>query len=373
MKTRRRLLVVARWPLGGIRTYMRYVYRFLPDCYEITLVAASTHEDEALQRDSAELGIRLQICDSSALTGAVFREFQSGGYELVQSHGFISALHVSAANLLVRVPHVLTVHGILEDKLLGGILGRIKLAIISMVIRNVDVLYAVSNDILLHLMEEVNGLETSRSRKVVIHNGIDVYRFNGNVAGEGVFRKSIGIGGNIFLIGFLGRFMQQKGFNYLIDAVEVLKSEGLTDFRVLAVGSGDYQQHYQDMVRERGLEGFFNFMPFCSDVVEVYRELDAVVMPSIWEASGLLAMEALCMGIPLVSSNCIGLRETVQDTPALVFESRDSRALALGLHQMISHSYKAEFERFAPIARERFDVRRTAKAVHEMFNTIGVG
>lgn len=41
-------------------------------------------------------------------------------------------------------------------------------------------------------------------------------------------------------------------------------------------------------------------------------------MPSRWVAFGLLAVEALCAGTPLIASDCIGLREVVEDTPAVV-------------------------------------------------------
>lgn len=359
------LLIVARWPLGGIRTYMRYVYRNLPAGYKITLIAASTLEDDALQRDVAEFGGRFIQCDGSSLTKVIFRELRTGRYAAIQSHGFTSALYAYAANLCFRIPHVLTVHGILEERLVAGFAGRLRMALTAATIRNVDMLYAVSNDILAHLREKVSNLDRSRCRQVVIPNGIDVKHFDPAAVVPGKIRLELGLDERMLLFGFLGRFMQQKGFNYLIDAVEILRKSGTTNFRILAVGSGDFLQHYQKIIRERQLEDFFCFQPFSSEVSAIYAELDAVVMPSIWEASGLLAMEALCMGVPLVASNCIGLRETVMDTPALVFESQDSKALAQNLGRIIAEPVKPQFTRFAPMARERFDVRRTAQALHD--------
>ncbi|TLN20493.1 glycosyltransferase family 4 protein, partial [bacterium] len=281
------LLVVARWPLGGIRTYMRYVYRHLPASFRITLVVPSTQEDEALRRDAAEIGTRIVFCAESALTWTVFRELRRGRFSAIQSHGFISALHGTFANLLFRVPHILTVHGVLEERLVAGIRGRSRLLLTAMVIRYVDVLYAVSNDILEHLYQQVRGLKSSGNRKVVILNGIDVTHFSPALPAVGGIREELCCDTNTVLLGFLGRFMPQKGFSLLIEAVAALVADGMSNLKVLAVGSGDYREYYQKLVRQHNVEKYFHCLPFRADVAEIYRELDAVVMPSLWEACPL--------------------------------------------------------------------------------------
>ncbi|MEW5746950.1 MAG: glycosyltransferase family 4 protein [Nitrospirota bacterium] len=374
-----RLLVVAHWPLGGIRTYMKYVYKYLPDRperYAITILASSTPEDGALKRDAEEVGARLITYDPHGGKGhpsrIIFREMLRNSYDLIQSQGFISSLHVYPANLFFRVPHILTVHGILEERFLKGTTAPLKRAALSWVIRHVDALYAVSNDIMEHLYDNVPSLRTARCRRVVIKNGIDVQSFTSARTGNGDFRKKLGAGREVFLIGFLGRFMQQKGFDYLIDAVEELeRSRARTrEFKVAAVGSGDYLEWYKRVVRERRLEHRFAFIPFQSDVLALYRDFDVVAMPSIWEASGLLAMEALCAGTPLIASDCIGLRETVRDTPALVFESRNAAALAQALHNLMAVSHSEQFDTFRSRAVEQFDVRKTAREVDRLFTAL---
>lgn len=366
--------MVCRWPLGGIRTYLKYVCRYLPENFLVTILAASTQEDEALRHDVATLGARLviQAYDgrNMGLVAGIWREMSGCRYDLILSQGFISAFNVVPVNLFFRIPHILTIHGILEEKYFSGRFSGIKRAILSWTFKQVDVLYAVSNDILFHVEDQLPALRRARCRKVVIPNGIEVEKFvAGKQQGDSV-RQSLGISHNVFLFGFLGRFMKQKGFNYLIDAVAIVERQpgNVRDYQVLAVGSGDYLDHYQSVIRERNLEHRFRFMPFTADVSALYHKLDAVVMPSIWEASGLLAMEALCSGVPLIASNCIGLRETVSGTPAIVFPSSDADALAEAMKKVMQEPMRERFAEFVPLAHEHYDVRNTSKRLVEVIN-----
>lgn len=371
------ILVVVRWPLGGIRTYMKYVYAYLPETFNLTILAASTHEDGALRSDADALGARLILVPANAKGGLareIVRELRQHRYDLIQSHGFISALQAYAANIMFRIPHVLTVHGILEERYLEGIFGRLKKLILAWVIKHISVLYAVSNDILKHLQDQIPSIDNAACQQVVIANGIEVESLNqDDIAERNTIRKSLGLGNEIFLIGFLGRFMPQKGLNFLIEAVEILEkgSEGNTKkLHVLAVGSGDYLPFYQKMASEKKVDHLFTFIPFQKDVIAIFNDVDMVAMPSIWEASGLLAMEAMCSGTPLIASDCIGLRETVAGTPATVFPSGDAAALAEAIQLVRDSDMKPLFVDFAPQACERYDVRKTAQAVQMLFEGV---
>jgi hypothetical protein len=59
------LLALARWPLGGIRTYMMYTYKYLPkNRFNITILTLKTIEQKALEQDAEELAARLILIDS---------------------------------------------------------------------------------------------------------------------------------------------------------------------------------------------------------------------------------------------------------------------------------------------------------------------
>jgi len=108
-------------------------------------------------------------------------------------------------------------------------------------------------------------------------------------------------------------------------------------------------------------------MPFTPNVASVIKGLDLVVMPSLWEACGLLAMETLVAGTPLIASDCIGLREVVRGTPACVVPSKDSKRLAESTSFFIAHDMRKPFVDFTLTATERFTVEKTAEGIKLLY------
>jgi glycosyltransferase involved in cell wall biosynthesis len=370
----RKILVVARWPLGGIRTYMRYVFPHFPKEYSLTILASSTQENDALERDTKEYGARLLLTKEEtfgSLVREAYRELKEGKYDIILSQGFISAVAVYLANIFSRRPHILTIHGIVEPKYLTGRFGNIKSFLLGRIFSSITVLYAVSNDILEHLYEQFPVLKTNASHAVVIPNGIEMTEFLIPEELPCDLRERLNIPPNTVLFGFFGRFMQQKGFDLLIDAVEILKNgRKNTPFAVLAVGSGDYLSTYQATINKRNLGEHFIFLPFQSRVKDLYLEANTIVMPSRWEACPLQPMEALSLGVPLIASDCIGLRETISNTPARVFHSEDVSALAKEMSDCMVNPRVEEFKAYVVHARARFDVSCTARQLVQLIEKV---
>lgn len=372
----KRILIVARWPLGGIRTYISYIFGKRPDCYALTVLAASTHEDHALAADCSKLNAVLKtvkVKNTGAFALELFKHLLVTRYDVILSQGFISLVATYTANLCFRIPHILTIHGIVESKYLAGASGVLKRLILGWILEKVTVLYAVSNDILEHLYDQFPRLKTCGPKAIVIENGIDLEVLEQVPENALELRKIFKIKQAIFLFGFLGRFMPQKGFDLIIEAVDIIKRRSpAIRFAVLAVGEGDYLREYKSKIKQKGLEQFFYFLPFQSQVHHLYPQLDIVVMPSRWEASGLLAMEALSMGTPIIASDCIGLRETVASTPARVFPAEDANMLAAIMDDCVRENPFEEFQRFIPMARARYDSRKsTERFVRLMENMSG--
>lgn len=372
MATHRRLLTVVRWPLGGIRTYMRYVYRHLGPDWKITILAADVQESNALREDAKNIGAELILAPASPLgfLGAVFCTLAQRRHDIIQSQGFISAITACLANLLFRKPHVLTVHGVLEDRLLQCFKGRLKRLVTNWAICSVDAVYAVSEDILAHVRQQVPCLARSKARQVAIFNGIEPEMF-ADPRKPGEFRRKHGLETELFLFGFLGRFMPQKGLDKIIEALARLEKVALhRDYRLVAVGSGDYKAQYETLAKEKGVAHRIVFLPFQHDVAGVYRDLDAVVMPSNWEACPLQPMEALVSGVPFIASDCIGLREVVRGTPAIVVPDGSPEGLAEAMVDLMRSESEGAFEAFRESAAQRFDVRNTVRDVDELFRLV---
>lgn len=107
-------------------------------------------------------------------------------------------------------------------------------------------------------------------------------------------------------IGAIGRLDQQKGFDLLIPAFRALPDPAL---RLMIFGTGPKEANLRQ--RAAGDERI-EFAGFCSDATQPMRNVDAVVMPSRWEAFGLVAIEALAAHRPLLCARADGLIDHAQ-------------------------------------------------------------
>ncbi len=369
------ILVVARWPLGGIRTYMRYMFSHFPPNYRLTLLAASTQEDAALIRDAEKYNAQLKIVRSSGISYliAILKELHTNRYDVILSQGFVSAVAASLANLFNGIPHILTIHGIVEPKYVGGRFGALKRWLLGRVLGGITVLYGVSNDILEHVYHEFPQLRHNGPQPLVILNGIDPSECDAPSEPPLAVRRQLGIDASVFLFGYFGRFMPEKGFDLLIEAVDQIRSATPDrPIAVVAVGSGDYLREYQALIHKKRLESYFYFVPFQPAVHQLYPQVDAVVIPSRCEACPLLPMEVLCMGTPLITSDCIGLREVIAGTPALVFRSEDLAPLVERMQDCLMDDKKTTFATYAGEARKRFDVAGSAEKLVQFIGNTAV-
>lgn len=368
---KKRILLVVRWPVGGIRTFMRYVYRrFDPQQYHFSILGPDISELDVLATDFEGLDfeiIKLSERPSSyELSTAVTKLLMRGKYDLVHSQGFTSGICAALPAFLFKNPHILTSHDVLSNAQFKGFYGQIKKIGMGVALSLVNTIHSVSHDAQANLLEFFPKLAEKKGTCVVILNGIESERFVDAVPRD--LRGELGVGEDVFLIGFLGRFMAQKGFMYLVDAIDQLNKSGNLSKKllVLAFGEGGFVREEKAALAARGLEEYFRFLPFTANVAGVIKGLDLVVMPSLWEACPLLPMEVLACGTPLLAFDCIGLREVAVNTPTHLVPLKDVTSFVKAIMLFTEHDMRPPFTDFASLASQRFDVTDTATAIQNM-------
>jgi D-inositol-3-phosphate glycosyltransferase len=171
-------------------------------------------------------------------------------------------------------------------------------------------------------------------RVAVIPCGVDVDLFRPRAAAPA--RARLGLDAEHVLL-FVGRLTPIKGLETLLRALAVLRSDGLATARLslLVVGGtkGDEagSGHLRRLAAELGVAKWVDFRgPQPQDVLpDYYAAADLCLMPSRYESFGMVALEAMACGVPVVASRAGGLAVTVQDgaTGRLVPEG-DVAALA---------------------------------------------
>lgn len=361
-----------RWPVGGIRTYLRDLLSsdaFRDVAVEVIL---PRHAESQLLADEAAASstkwIFAPFDTTASIVSAVLARLAQRNYDLVHSHGFTAATIAALPALAVRRPHLLTAHEVIVESQFAGRCPAVKRNILRGTLKSVSAIHCVSHGAKENMISFVPEL-ASRTRVEVIEHGVNVARFA--TGGSTDLRADLGIGPTTTIFGFLGRFMEPKGFDVLIEAVNLLSRRYAADrFRVLAMGYGGYLREQQSRITSRGLEQRFSFLPFVNDVAPFLRGLDCVVMPSRWEASGLVAMEALVCGVPLIASSCIGLRETLEGTPAITVPPDKPVDLAAAMEARLLDDGKHEAATYAPQGAVRFDNRRSFERLKKLLSEV---
>lgn len=221
-----RILLVIRHPVGGIRTFFKYVYKhYDPQKYSFTLVSPDVSETQVLLNDISSLDItfiltknQLSVKEFFVIVTDVIR---NNKFDLIHSHGFTSGICSIFGSLVRSIPHILTCHDVFTEKQFVGFGGLVKKMFLSLMLSMIDNIHCVSHDARNNLLEYLPILKIFNKKIVVILNGIETEQFLS--AKERDIRNEFGLKQHDFLIGFLGRFMSQKGFLYLIDALEEIK------------------------------------------------------------------------------------------------------------------------------------------------------
>lgn len=373
-KKKYRVLIVIRWPVGGIRTFIRYVYnKFDPSRYSITLIAPEVPELKVLRDDLKGLDVEcVPFKDGISGPGLmllVLKTLAFGRFDLVHSNGFMAGVSSALPALITRTRHMMTSHDVFLSKQFRGAKGRLKKKALSLILPMIDLIHSVSHDAEENLIEFVPALGRRKGRLVVIPNGIDTERFSRPEKRD--LRKELGLGPEVFLIGFLGRFMSQKGFVVLMDALERLEKKALPRRPVVvAFGFGGFIREDKEYLARKGLGGSVFFLPFTPDVSATLKGLDVVAMPSLWEACPLLPMEAMVAGVPLIGTDCIGLREVINGTPCAKVAAGDSEGLARAIENEMTRPSSKRTEDFREEAGRRFDVSRQARTLEETISRL---
>ncbi|MFZ5647244.1 MAG: 1,4-alpha-glucan branching protein domain-containing protein [Bacillota bacterium] len=159
-----------------------------------------------------------------------------------------------------------------------------------------------------YMSREVNRLFGEvRGGIKIIPNGVDA----GSLAVKtGINLREKPYGGSRIM--FLGRLVPEKGVQVLIEALPAIM--GKYPGTVLTVaGRGPYERELKDLAGRQGVDGNINFIGFVNDEGRnrLLAESSVAVFPSIYEPFGIVALEAMAAGIPVVVSDTGGLSEII--------------------------------------------------------------
>jgi glycogen(starch) synthase len=182
------------------------------------------------------------------------------------------------------------------------------------------------------MREEVaTGFSLPPEKVHVVPNGVDPAPW---AAPPGVVRT---IGATNPLIVTWGRVQYEKGFQTLVQALPEVRLAH-PGVRVVIAGRGGYLEELRELARHCDVDDAIEFPGFVPDEVlrDVLHRSACAVIPSLYEPFGIVALEALAAGAPLVAARSGGLAEVLDGTgAATLFPPGDAGALAGALRRLL--------------------------------------
>jgi len=192
---------------------------------------------------------------------------------------------------------------------------------------------------------EVCGhFHVSDGKVEIIPNAIDTGPYEGQVD-RGAVRARWGIQPHEKLVLCVGRLVPQKGIEYLLHAVPVL-ARRRPETKFVIVGDGWYRDHLEYIANTTGQRWRITFSGFISDwdLIALTKSSDVMVVPSIYEPFGIVALEGMAAGVPVVASQIGGLTEFIEhDRTGVFVYPRNPESIAWGIDRVLSNYGHAEW------------------------------
>ena len=111
---------------------------------------------------------------------------------------------------------------------------------------------------------------------------------------------------------FLGRLTEPKNPLRLVKVFKLLKDQK-SDVKIAVVGTGDLEQEVKDEVNRLQLTNNVDFLGYQSNPLKILHDSKIMIMTSIWEGTPMCALEAMGLGVPIVSTPVDGLKDIIRN------------------------------------------------------------
>jgi glycosyltransferase involved in cell wall biosynthesis len=283
----------------------------------------------------------LQIGNAPLLPGLLTLR----GFDVIHLHlPFIfGAELVWLLRLLRGIPYVVTYHNDLigegSRRALFETYSRVSL---PLVIGGARKIAAVTLDHALH-SRAAALFERRRADLVDIPNGVDIELFKADQSARGAVRARFNIAPDMTVALFVGALDRAHHYRRVDLLLEAAKS--LPDLTLMLVGDGDTRADYEALAGSLGISDRVRFVGKVPhpELPGFYNAADIVVLPSeLQESFGMVLIEGMACGKPVVASNIPGVRSIVRDgVDGVIIEPGSADALASGIQRLLASDHQA--------------------------------
>ena len=332
--------------INGVSTSIEtFRQEFLERGHRVTLVVPAYGRGEGAEADVVRVPSRYVVLDPEdrlMRPREVLRlteELRPAGYDLLHVHTPFAA-HYTGVALARRlgIPRVETYHTFFEEYLYHyasflprGLTRGLARHFSRRQCNAMDAVVVPSS-----AMAERLQHYGVRVPLAVLPTGIRLERF---VDGDGAsFRARNGIGPERRVLVYVGRVAHEKNIAFLLEVAARMRRDH-PEILLLIAGEGPALNPLRQVVRRRGLGDHVRFVGYLSrrgELEDCYRAGDAFVFASRTETQGLVLLEAMALGVPVVSTAVMGTRDVLRDGEGALIAAEDVEDFAAKLRRLLA-------------------------------------
>jgi len=378
MKNKIRVLhIITDLPIGGAQDNTLYTLELLDrEKYEVAFACNMTGEyrDRALQipdckiYDIPTLQRDVNILNDWKALFELTKLIRNEKFDIVHTHSTKPGVIGRIASFLAGTPIVIhTVHGFPFHDFMNWLKRNIYITIEK--IMNIKTTHLITVSTL--NLKKIVDLEMAKAEKITnIYSGIDVDRFSSSRKKD--LHKELNLPADTILVGFIGRFSEQKSpFTFLEAIVQVVKEVKNSHF--IFVGDGPLREEMLSFVKAHQIEQHISLLGYRHDVNEILHGLDLFALSSIYEGLGRSITEALCCKIPVVATAVEGVPELViHKKTGLLVEARNVDQFAEAMLYALNHpdEMKEMAETGYLFVKQNFQVSDMVNSIDELYTQL---
>jgi glycosyltransferase involved in cell wall biosynthesis len=346
-----------RVPAGGPISNNSRVYRIDPHMYQIGNFYTNTVQTNVLLEQAGQ---------------QLFNHF--GHFDLIHAHDWLVSFAAIALKHSRRVPLLSTIHATEMGRNHGHLWEQMQRDIHQ---AEWNLVYESWRTIACsHYMSwEIQTYFGAPPGKIdVIPNGVDTTPFDRLDRGDLMSWRDQLARRDEKIVFYVGRLVWEKGLQVLVDAAPQIVSI-YPNVRFVIAGGGDFRYDLAARARHNGVGDWFMFPGRISDEDRnrLYKVADVAVFPSLYEPFGIVALEAMAAGTPVVTTDVGGLNEVVDlHHTGIKVHPNDPGSLAWGiLHTLVNPQWAAQRAQNAyRVVREQFNWHRIARMTNAVYERV---
>jgi glycosyltransferase involved in cell wall biosynthesis len=139
---------------------------------------------------------------------------------------------------------------------------------------------------------------------------------------------------------YVGRITPRKGLKSLLEACSILQTQGYEDYSLVVIGTGEQREELEAFIKERHLEAYVTWVGWVEYgyLGAYFQQADVFVFPTFEDIWGMVALEAMVFGKPVLCSKGAGAAEMiVEGENGYIFDPYDPEDLAIAMRRFLDH------------------------------------